>query len=225
MYTFPLLKIQPLRNFDFWPNQLSTGPKSPQLSRPMEHTAALVTLACVVALAAGASSSEISGRWGRKVSSDFMQVRALRGGCADLHTGKFVKEHRASNQTTIQRRASGVFTLDDLYDVQEVIGKGGFAIVRKGVHRITKNVYAIKSIDLGKIRADQRDSLRNEVKILKMLDHPNVVKLYETFEDEDTLHIVLELCDGGDLFEYAIMKTSIENGQKTWADGAVKKSR
>jgi serine/threonine protein kinase len=186
----------------------------------MEHTAALLYLARVVALAAAASSSEISWKGGKQVS-DSIQLMTLRGGRVDLHTGKFVIEHRPSNKTTIHRKASNVFKLEDLYDVQEVIGKGGFATVRKAVHRITKNSYAIKTIDLGKIRADQRDSLRNEVNIMKMLDHPNVVKLYETFEDETNLHLVLELCDGGDLFEHVIMKTSIENGQKIWADGAV----
>ncbi len=153
-----------------------------------------------------------------------MRPMGLRGGSADLHTGKFVIEHRKSNQinqTAMQRQASSVSSLDDLYDVHGVLGEGGFATVRKGVHRITKNVYAIKTIDLCKIRADQLDSLRDEVNIMKMLDHPNVVKLYETFEEENKLHLVLELCDGGDLFEF-IMKTSIESGQKTWSDGSVR---
>ena len=54
---------------------------------------------------------------------------------------------------------------------------------------------------------------------MKMLDHPNVVKLYETFEEENKLHLVLELCEGGDLFEF-IMKTSILDGKKTWSDGS-----
>ena len=103
----------------------------------------------------------------------------LRGG-ADLHTGKFVIEHRKYNPTGIQRQASGFSSLDDLYDVHGVLGSGGFATVRKGIHRITKTVYAIKTIHLCKIRADQLDLLRDEVNIMKMLDHPNVVKLYET---------------------------------------------
>ncbi len=190
-----------------------------------ERTAlpALLSLACVVTLAAAASSSGISIvlRGGRE-GFESMRPMALRGGSADLHTGKFVIEHRRQlNQTAMQRQTSSVSSLDDLYDVHGVLGEGGFATVRKGVHRITKNVYAIKTIDLCKIRADQLDSLRDEVNIMKMLDHPNVIKLYETFEEENKLHLVLELCDGGDLFEF-IMKTSIESGQKTWTDGSVR---
>ena len=153
--------------------------------------------------------------------SQVQQINTLRiRGGSDLHTGKFVIEHRRSNNTMMQRQASSVSSLDDCYDVHGVLGEGGFATVRKGIHRITKNVYAIKTIDLCKIRVDQLDSLRNEVNIMKMLDHPNVVKLYETFEEENKLHLVLELCEGGDLFEF-IMKTSIESGQKTWSDGSV----
>lgn len=94
-------------------------------------------------------------------------------------------------------------------------GEGGFATVRKARHRITQNTYAIKTIDLYKIKADQLDSLRNEITIMKMLDHPNVIKLYETFEEESKLHLVLELCEGGDLFDF-ITKTSIEDGQLIW---------
>ena len=76
-------------------------------------------------------------------------------------------------------------------------------------------MYAIKTIDLYKIKSDQLDSLRNEITIMKMLDHPNVIKLYETFEEESKLHLVLELCEGGDLFDF-ITKTSLDNGQLTW---------
>ena len=108
----------------------------------------------------------------------------LRGG-RDLRTGKFVIEHKGSNATAIQRKSSGISSLDDCYEVHGVLGEGGFATVRKGIHHVTKQVFAVKTIDLCKIKNDQLDLLRNEVNIMKMLDHPNVVKLYETFEEEN----------------------------------------
>ena len=119
-----------------------------------------------------------------------------------------------------QSNQSKIYTLDDLYDVHGVLGSGGFATVRKAVNRITKNSFAIKTIDLCKIRPEQLHLLRDEIEIMKMLDHPNVIKLYETFEEESKLHLVLELCEGGDLFDF-MMKTSVESGQKTWTDGLV----
>ena len=146
----------------------------------------------------------------------------LRGGSSH-HTGKFVVEHKQSNASLVKREPSSVSTLDKCYDIHGVLGEGGFATVRTGIHRMTKKVYAIKTIDLCNIKNDQLDLLRNEVNIMKMLDHPNVVKLYETFEEENKLHLVLELCEGGDLFDF-IMKTSIESGQKTWTDGSVCRS-
>ena len=118
---------------------------------------------------------------------------------------------------------SKICTLDDVYKLDGALGEGGFATVRKAVHRITKKSFAIKTIDLCIIGSEQLHLLRDEVEIMKMLDHPNVIKLYETFEEDSKLHLVLELCDGGDLFDF-MMKTSVESGQKTWTDGLVSKT-
>ena len=71
------------------------------------------------------------------------------------------------------------YKITDFYKFDHVLGEGGFATVYHGTHRITKKVYAIKSIDLYKIHADKLDMLRNEVDVMKLLDHPNIVRLYE----------------------------------------------
>merc|ERR1712157_453255 len=42
--------------------------------------------------------------------------------------------------------------------------------------------------------------MRNEVEILKTMDHPNIVKVYNVFERKQEIHIVMEFCSGGDLF-------------------------
>jgi serine/threonine protein kinase len=147
-----------------------------------------------------------------------LKERSLRGG-SDLHIGKFVIEHHKSNHSISNQ--SKICTLDDVYKFDVALGEGAFATVRKAVHRITKKTFAIKTIDLCIVGSEQLHLLRDEVEIMKMLDHPNVIKLYETFEEENKLHLVLELCEGGDLFDF-IMKTSVESGQKTWTDGSVR---
>lgn len=45
-----------------------------------------------------------------------------------------------------------------------------------------------------------------QIEVMKMLDHPNIVRLYETYSEKDKLHLVMEHCEGGDLFDF-LMKT------------------
>lgn len=47
---------------------------------------------------------------------------------------------------------------------------------------------------------------RTEVKILQTLDHPNVIKMFEFFENDDSIYLILEKCDGGELFDRVIEK-------------------
>lgn len=62
-------------------------------------------------------------------------------------------------------------------------------------------IYAMKSIHLDQVtRKEFVDELRNEIAILKDLDHPNIVRAIETFEWNDKISIVMELCSGGDLY-------------------------
>lgn len=61
---------------------------------------------------------------------------------------------------------------------------------------------AVKTIPKAKVRSLQM--LRNEIDIMKTLDHPSIIKLYDAFEDDDSVHLVMELCKGGELFERII---------------------
>ncbi len=179
---------------------------------------ALLSLACLAVFGAAASTSEISWRVGR---TEFGTVQNMalrsgrRGGRADFGSGKFITKQCHPNQVAIQRPA---LTLHDVYDVYGEMRNGVPAKVRKGIHRISMKTYAIKTIDLSRVRADQRESLRREANIMKALDQPDIISIRETFEEEDKLHLVLELCEGADvlehtvaleLFEYIIMKTSV----------------
>lgn len=67
-----------------------------------------------------------------------------------------------------------------------------------------EQVYAIKTIILSLVSADFVAEIKNEIEILQSMDHPNIVKAYETFEDRrKTVSIVLEHCSGGDLYRRA----------------------
>ena len=54
-----------------------------------------------------------------------------------------------------------------------------------------------------------KDRFRTEIDILRNLDHPHIIKLYETFEDRKNIYLVMELCEGGELFDRIVSKTSL----------------
>lgn len=82
------------------------------------------------------------------------------------------------------------------------LGKGTYGDVSGGIHRETGQRRAIKAILRTKIKNWER--FLTEVKILQQLDHPNVIKLYEYFEDDTNVYLVTELCTGGELFDRII---------------------
>lgn len=89
------------------------------------------------------------------------------------------------------------------YVLTDVLGQGAFGVVRLAVHIRTGLRYAVKSVYKRQLRrrVDVED-LRREVQILGMLSsHPNVAALLQTYEDDEAVHIVLELCEGGELFD------------------------
>jgi calcium-dependent protein kinase len=84
--------------------------------------------------------------------------------------------------------------------IETTIGEGGFGSVYKAKEKETGALRAIKKIPLEKIINYQ--SIINEVTALKNLDHPNIIKLYEVYEDEGWIFLVQEFWEGGELFDY-----------------------
>jgi hypothetical protein len=88
--------------------------------------------------------------------------------------------------------------LEDKYNIVDWIGNGSGCSVCVIQNKDTNMMYACKCMD----KVDhEKNTLLKEIEILKKLDHPNIVKLYETLESEDTLFLIMELCHGGDLFD------------------------
>ena len=99
--------------------------------------------------------------------------------------------------------------LEDKYDILEEIGIGGYSRVLKIQNIETGKLYACK--ELQKNELADIDSFNREIDILIKLDHPNIIKLYEVFENEDFIYIVMELCNGGELFDRIIKRTEMGN--------------
>ncbi|CAI2359896.1 unnamed protein product [Moneuplotes crassus] len=92
--------------------------------------------------------------------------------------------------------------LEDNYEFCGKLGKGTYGEVLKLRHIITGEYRACKSFIKANYKSEKISLLYNEVRILKMMDHPNIVKVYDYYEDSDRFHIVMEYCEGGELFEY-----------------------
>lgn len=104
-------------------------------------------------------------------------------------------------------RAKGQYSgqIAGLYDLGETIGKGHFAVVKLAKHVFTGEKVAVKVIDKNKLDEISRQHLFQEVNCMKLVQHPNVVRLYEVIDTQTKLYLILELGDGGDMYDY-IMK-------------------
>jgi calcium-dependent protein kinase len=97
----------------------------------------------------------------------------------------------------------GIRDVNADYELGELVGEGAFGEVRRCVHRQTGQVYACKTVVKNQLkrRADVED-VRREVQILMMLSsHPNVAALLAIYEDDAAVHLILELCEGGQVFD------------------------
>ncbi|XP_026821083.1 calcium/calmodulin-dependent protein kinase type 1 isoform X2 [Rhopalosiphum maidis] len=99
-------------------------------------------------------------------------------------------------------------SIEDKYDVKDLLGTGAFSEVRLAVSKERPNeMYAVKIIDKKALKGKE-DSLDNEIKVLRRLTHPNIVQLLETFEDKSKVYLIMELVTGGELFDRIVQKGS-----------------
>lgn len=90
------------------------------------------------------------------------------------------------------------------YRLLKTIGKGNFAKVKLARHIPTGWEVAIKIIDKTQLNPSSLQKLYREVRIMKILNHPNIVKLFEVIETEKTLYLVMEYASGGEVFDYLV---------------------
>jgi hypothetical protein len=107
----------------------------------------------------------------------------------------------------VEMRSITNHTFDDVYQRGQKLGFGAFAMVYIGTHRPTGAKYAIKQVDRSKMFWGERDALKDEITNLqKVRAGPNIVQLYEVFEEATYCYLVTELMPGGELFDRIIEK-------------------
>jgi len=92
--------------------------------------------------------------------------------------------------------------LEQWYVVGEILGNGSFGTVWKCKCKRTGAAVAVKSVPVSQFEEEpQRASAHKEMDIFKRLSHPNIARLFEVYKDDKAMHLVQELCTGGDLID------------------------
>lgn len=91
--------------------------------------------------------------------------------------------------------------IKDIYKITGCIGRGAYGEVRKCQHKETKVQRAVKIINKNCLEEEEKNKMLTEIDILRKMDHPNILKLYEFFQDEKRYFLVTEICKGGELFD------------------------
>ena len=100
------------------------------------------------------------------------------------------------------------------YVIKDTIGKGTFSVVKLGEHIKTKTKVAIKILDKEKIKTkEDLTRIKREIKILSILDHPNIIKTYKISETPKKYYIIMEYCEGGELFDYIVEKERLDESE------------
>ena len=111
-------------------------------------------------------------------------------------------EEEYNNWITSLKKATGYTNLLDLYDIKQKLGKGKFGLVKLGINKETKDKVAVKVLNKNNMDSSDFELVRTEIEILKICQHPYIIKLYDIFENIDYIYIIMEYCPGGDLFTY-----------------------
>ncbi len=138
-----------------------------------------------------------------KYSKSNLQIKK-KSSCGDMHKKPSIinVEIKIQPQLFVNQNTSSPA---DLYERIALIGEGGYSKVMKVRHKKSKDYRAMKIIKKKTILEDvNEDSIFDEIKILKTLDHPNIIKIFEFFQDIKNYYLITELCEFGDLFENLI---------------------
>lgn len=92
--------------------------------------------------------------------------------------------------------------INDFYYIKDEIGHGKFGEVRVGASKVNGNDVAIKIISKKEMEREDKELIKTEIEIMKICQHPNIIRLLDVFEDEQYIYLIMEYCNGGDLFNF-----------------------
>lgn len=99
------------------------------------------------------------------------------------------------------------------YQLDKALGAGNFAVVRLAVHCITGTKVAMKIIDKSKLCKEDLARLFKEVQIMKLLDHPNIIRFYQVVENYQYIHLVSSYAENGELYEHVMKNGNLSESE------------
>jgi calcium-dependent protein kinase len=114
--------------------------------------------------------------------------------------------------------------LSDFYVLENILGSGKYGVVKKG-YSVRNNDFkvAVKCVELEKLTGNYHSCI-SEILTLRKVDHPNIVKIYEIFQDNDFLYIVMEYVEGKELFEFVVELTKVNETDSSNITGQLLKT-
>ncbi|CAM9642271.1 unnamed protein product, partial [Ectocarpus fasciculatus] len=139
-------------------------------------------------------ANERKGYWGIEISRNREQKKHRRRWYtrSKVEQLKWVKE---------LRKASAVVPIEDDFEIGEELGKGRFSRVCMCVNKHTLERNAVKIIMKEDMKQDEKDLLRAEIAIMRLVNHPNIIRMEAVYESKKDIFIVMQLHSGGELFD------------------------
>lgn len=97
-------------------------------------------------------------------------------------------------------KAIGFLDLSLKYEIGPKIGNGKFGLVKLATNKETGQKLAAKFMSKKEMSNVDLELVRTEIEILKVCQHPNIIRIYDIFENMDSVYVLMEFCEGGDLF-------------------------
>jgi hypothetical protein len=90
------------------------------------------------------------------------------------------------------------------YSLDRTVGKGSFCKVKLATHNLTGDKVAVKIIQKQKLDAETIKMVQQEIYIMKLLHHPNIITLYEVQETENYIYVIMEYASGGEIMDFFV---------------------
>lgn len=116
----------------------------------------------------------------------------------------------------VLRKVSETYNLEDFYEVIKDLGEGSMGVVKLAKHKKTGEEFAVKCMKKAKKSEAETLLQKREIEALKLCQHPNLIHMQDLFETSSHYYIVIEMCSGGDMYDYLERRNFRISEERAW---------